>query len=163
MAKGLIKGFTGIDAPYEAPLNAEVVMRNDRISVDKCVDLLVGELRRRGFLSGGVDSGSGLASPDGGEHINLIVPSDELPAKLAEAATLPKVPLTDIDVNWLQVVGEGWAAPLKGFMREGTLVQESARRATSNSPRYTTYTHTSANAIYTPAGPSLQLDARRCG
>ena len=33
----------------------------------------------------------------------------------AEAATLPKVPLTDHDVNWLQVIGEGWAAPLKGL------------------------------------------------
>ena len=48
---------------------------------------------------------------------------DALPAKLAEAATLPSVPLTDLDVNWLQVIGEGWAAPLKGFMREGALVQ----------------------------------------
>jgi 3'-phosphoadenosine 5'-phosphosulfate synthase len=26
-------------------------------------------------------------------------------------------------VNWLQVIGEGWAAPLKGFMREGVLLQ----------------------------------------
>merc|ERR550514_271821 len=61
--------------------------------------------------------------PDGGVPVNLIVPEAQLPAKLAEAATLPKVPLTDVDVNWLQVVGEGWAAPLRGFMREGTLVQ----------------------------------------
>ena len=43
---------------------------------------------------------------------------------MAEAATLPKVPLTDYDINWLQVIGEGWAAPLKGFMREGALVQQ---------------------------------------
>ena len=52
-----------------------------------------------------------------------MVPVDELPAKLAEAAKLPAVPLTDLDTNWLQVIGEGWAAPLKGFMREGTLLQ----------------------------------------
>lgn len=45
-------------------------------------------------------------------------------AKLrAEAETLPKALMTDIDVNWLQTVAEGWAAPLKGFMREGTLLQ----------------------------------------
>jgi 3'-phosphoadenosine 5'-phosphosulfate synthase len=43
--------------------------------------------------------------------------------KKAEAASLPRVLLTDIDLNWLQTVGEGWAAPLKGFMREGALVQ----------------------------------------
>lgn len=47
----------------------------------------------------------------------------QLSAKKAEAATLPRVLLTDIDLNWLQTIGEGWAAPLKGFMREGALVQ----------------------------------------
>ena len=62
----------------------------------------------------------GLHAADGGVDINLIVPAEQLPLKLAEAATLPKVPLTDYDINWLQVIGEGWAAPLKGFMREGT-------------------------------------------
>jgi 3'-phosphoadenosine 5'-phosphosulfate synthase len=36
---------------------------------------------------------------------------------------LPKALLTDIDVNWLQTIAEGWAAPLKGFMREGELLQ----------------------------------------
>ena len=56
--------------------------------------------------------------------INLIVSPEQLPLKMAEAATLPKVPLTDYDINWLQVIGEGWAAPLKGFMREGALVQQ---------------------------------------
>lgn len=45
----------------------------------------------------------GLAPPDGGTLINLIVPADQLAAKRAEAETLPKVPLTDVDVNWLQV------------------------------------------------------------
>ena len=89
----------------------------------------------------------GLHAADGGVDVNLIVPPEQLPLKLAEAATLPKVPLTDYDINWLQVIhlphispisppyldydinwlqviGEGWAAPLKGFMREGALVQQ---------------------------------------
>ena len=98
-------------------------MMNHQKTIDQCVDELVHELRKRGYLSGAPDAASGLASPDGGELINRIVPDDQLAAKRAEAATLPMVPLTDIDVNWLQVVGEGWAAPLKGFMREGALVQ----------------------------------------
>ena len=123
VAKGLIKGFTGIDAPYEAPLTPEITLHNHQMSVDKCVDVLITELKRRGFLSGYPDIAKGLAAPDGGEHVNLIVPPDQLPAKLAEAASLPKVPLTDLDTNWLQVIGEGWAAPLKGFMREGILMQ----------------------------------------
>lgn len=123
VAAGMIKNFTGIDSPYEPPLSPEVVLKNAEMPVEQCVDVLIAELRRRGFLSGAPDAASGLASPDGGELVNLIVPQDQLPTKLAEAASLPSVPLTDLDVNWLQVIGEGWAAPLKGFMREGTLVQ----------------------------------------
>jgi 3'-phosphoadenosine 5'-phosphosulfate synthase len=123
VAAGMIKNFTGIDSPYEPPLSPEVVLKNAEVPVEQCVDVLIAELRRRGFLSGAPDAASGLASPDGGELVNLIVPQDQLPTKLAEAASLPSVPLTDLDVNWLQVIGEGWAAPLKGFMREGTLVQ----------------------------------------
>ena len=124
VAQGLIKNFTGIDAPYEAPLAPEITLKNSEMSVEKCVDALVAQLRAKGYLIG--DDAStlgGLHPPDGGHPVDLIVPADQLPAKMAEAATLPKVPLTDVDVNWLQVVGEGWAAPLRGFMREGALVQ----------------------------------------
>ena len=122
VAKGLIKNFTGIDAPYEAPLTPEVTLKNSEMSVDACVEALVRSLRARGVLTG-ADVPDGLHAPDGGHSVNLIVPSDQVPAKLAEAEHLPKVPLTDVDTNWLQVIGEGWAAPLKGFMREGALVQ----------------------------------------
>ena len=54
---------------------------------------------------------------------SLAAPADARAAKLAEAAKAPKALLTDIDVNWLQVIAEGWAAPLTGFMREGPLLQ----------------------------------------
>ena len=119
----MIKGFTGIDAPYEAPLKPEITLKTHENTIDKSVEILIGELTSRGLLSGALDADKGLAAPDGGELVNQIVLADQLAAKTAEAATLPQVPLTDIDVNWLQVIGEGWAAPLKGFMREGTLVQ----------------------------------------
>eukprot|EP00613_Pedinella_sp_CCMP2098_P052995 CAMPEP_0171891258 /NCGR_PEP_ID=MMETSP0992-20121227/44637_1 /TAXON_ID=483369 /ORGANISM="non described non described, Strain CCMP2098" /LENGTH=193 /DNA_ID=CAMNT_0012518569 /DNA_START=36 /DNA_END=614 /DNA_ORIENTATION=+ len=69
----------------------------------------------------------GLPMPSGFDGYfledELTVPLSKRSAKLAEAETLPKALLTDIDVNWLQVIGEGWAAPLKGFMREGPLMQ----------------------------------------
>ena len=123
VAKGMIKGFTGIDAPYEAPLTPEVTLKTHENTIEQSVDILIQTLQRRGLLSGAPTAASGLAEPDGGELVNQIVPADQLAAKQAEAATLPQVPLTDLDVNWLQVIGEGWAAPLKGFMREGTLVQ----------------------------------------
>jgi adenylylsulfate kinase len=35
--EGLIKGFTGIDDPYEAPLNPEIHIRNDLVSIEEAV------------------------------------------------------------------------------------------------------------------------------
>lgn len=46
------------------------------------------------------------------------LPCEQLNSKRTEAQSLPRVLLNDIDLNWLQTIGEGWAAPLKGFMRE---------------------------------------------
>lgn len=66
---------------------------------------------------------SSLIDPDGGELVELIVPESEIGAKKAEAETMPKVKLTKIDVEWVHVISEGWASPLKGFMREDEYLQ----------------------------------------
>ncbi len=47
---GEIKGFTGIDDPYEAPQHAEIVLRTDRLSVAESVATLLEQLDRRGLL-----------------------------------------------------------------------------------------------------------------
>lgn len=48
---GEIKGFTGIDDPYEAPEKPELHMRSDQLTVEQELDLLLGELERRGILN----------------------------------------------------------------------------------------------------------------
>jgi 3'-phosphoadenosine 5'-phosphosulfate synthase len=123
VAAGELKGFTGVDDPYEAPEHAEIVLKNQDMSVQESVDVIMRELVKHGILVGGPTLPNGLPYPDGDELIDLQVPSSQVAAKKAEAEKLPKALLTDIDVNWLQTIGEGWAAPLKGFMREGTLLQ----------------------------------------
>ena len=40
-----------------------------------------------------------------------------------EVTKMQPIPIKDVDVQWTQVIGEGWAAPLKGPMRENMLVQ----------------------------------------
>ena len=47
---GEMKGFTGIDDPYEAPERAELVLRTDRASVADSVAELLGALEHRGLL-----------------------------------------------------------------------------------------------------------------
>jgi len=48
---GEIKGFTGIDAPYEAPENAELVVATHEHDVETCVRMVVEYLDGAGFLS----------------------------------------------------------------------------------------------------------------
>lgn len=46
---GLISDFTGIDSPYEEPLDADVVIDTSLHSVDACVDLVMADLEERGL------------------------------------------------------------------------------------------------------------------
>lgn len=123
VAAGELTHFTGIDDPYEIPIDPEINMQNAGMTIQQSVDLLKRRLTQEGVLVGGPTLPQGLPYPDGDEIIDLHVPPSQVVAKTEEAERLPKVLLTDIDVNWLQTVGEGWAAPLKGFMREGALLQ----------------------------------------
>ncbi|MDA8963384.1 adenylyl-sulfate kinase [Pseudomonadales bacterium] len=47
---GEIKNFTGIDDPYEAPTNAEVVLNSHEMSLEQEVDILLSLLSERGII-----------------------------------------------------------------------------------------------------------------
>uniref|UniRef100_UPI00068630EE adenylyl-sulfate kinase n=1 Tax=Oceanobacter kriegii TaxID=64972 RepID=UPI00068630EE len=47
---GLIKDFTGIDSPYEAPDNAEIRIVNHNISVKEAAQQVIDYLDRHGYL-----------------------------------------------------------------------------------------------------------------
>ncbi len=47
---GEIKGFTGIDDPYEAPENPELVLKTEGKSVDACVQEVIDLLQQRGLI-----------------------------------------------------------------------------------------------------------------
>lgn len=64
-----------------------------------------------------------LIAPDGGALVDLILPDNQRVKKRAEATDLPKLPVTDYDVQWIHVLSEGWASPLRGFMREDEFLQ----------------------------------------
>ena len=48
---GEIKGFTGVDDPYEPPLNAEVVCHTDHESVEESVEKVLQKIKELGYLS----------------------------------------------------------------------------------------------------------------
>ena len=55
--------------------------------------------------------------------MELFVPADQLAAVREEASSLPQLALTKLDTQWLQILSEGWASPLTGFMREREMLQ----------------------------------------
>eukprot|EP00934_Nitzschia_sp_Nitz4_P008238 Nitzschia sp. Nitz4//scaffold367_size14546//1542//5103//NITZ4_008924-RA/size14546-snap-gene-0.3-mRNA-1//1//CDS//3329549321//8228//frame0 len=124
VASGELKHFTCIDDPYEEPLTPEITLKTRDLAIEDSVDILFRRLERDGILMGAPKvTPPGLPNPDGDLMVDMHVPAEQRAAKTIEAESLPKVLLTDIDLNWLQTIGEGWAAPLRGFMREGALLE----------------------------------------
>lgn len=122
---GELKHFTCIDDPYEEPLKPEITLKTHELKIEESVNMLFQQLERDGILIGPpkVLPDSSLPNPDGDEIVDLHVPEHLVAQRKEEAKTLPQVLINNIDLNWLQVIGEGWAAPLKGFMREGALLE----------------------------------------
>jgi adenylylsulfate kinase len=48
--KGEIKGFTGIDDPYEEPLNPEIICYTEQESVQESVTKILGNLEELGYI-----------------------------------------------------------------------------------------------------------------
>lgn len=55
--------------------------------------------------------------------MELFVSENKLEDAEREASTLPRLDINTLDLQWVQVLSEGWATPLKGFMREDEYLQ----------------------------------------
>ncbi|TRY53875.1 hypothetical protein DNTS_035624 [Danionella cerebrum] len=115
---GEIKGFTGIDSDYEKPEAPELVLKTGELAVNDCIHQLVDLLKEQDIVPSGVT-----------EEVNeLFVPENKLDLVLSDANILPSVEITELDLQWVQVLAEGWATPLRGFMREREFLQEDKDR-----------------------------------
>ncbi|XP_046312764.1 bifunctional 3'-phosphoadenosine 5'-phosphosulfate synthase 2 isoform X3 [Marmota monax] len=110
---GEIKGFTGIDSDYEKPETPECVLKTNLSSVIDCVQQVVELLQEQNIVPHATIRGI---------H-ELFVPENKLDQVRAEAENLPSLLITKLDLQWVQVLSEGWATPLKGFMREKEYLQ----------------------------------------
>lgn len=68
-----------------------------------------------------------LIKPDGGRLVNLVVSNEQQPSRvtklLDEAVALVQIKLSNIDLEWVHVLSQGWASPLTGFMNESQFLQ----------------------------------------
>ncbi|CAK8684086.1 unnamed protein product [Clavelina lepadiformis] len=110
---GQIKGFTGIDSPYEAPENPEVTVKTADQSITECMMEVVRELVQKDIIPYETNL----------PVTELFTPADKVGERKEYAESLPSLEITKLDLQWLQVLSEGWAAPLAGFMRESQFLQ----------------------------------------
>lgn len=112
--QGLIKGFTGIDAPYERPECPDITLLTHLSTVQSCVDQMVDLLIKQDIVP---RSASKLVNE------LFVFGTDQISQLSAEARSLPSINISEIDLQWVQVLSEGWASPLTGFMREREFLQ----------------------------------------
>ena len=48
---GKISNFTGIDSPYEKPLQPEVIINTDKLELDECSNKIIQFLKTKGYLN----------------------------------------------------------------------------------------------------------------
>ncbi|KAI2658563.1 Bifunctional 3'-phosphoadenosine 5'-phosphosulfate synthase 2 [Labeo rohita] len=101
------------DSDYEKPEAPELVLKTGELTVNDCIQQLVDLLKEQDIVPSGVT-----------EEVNeLFVPENKLDLVLSDANILPTLTITELDVQWVQVLSEGWATPLRGFMREREFLQ----------------------------------------
>ncbi|XP_064641751.1 bifunctional 3'-phosphoadenosine 5'-phosphosulfate synthase-like isoform X3 [Lineus longissimus] len=110
---GMIKNFTGIDSAYEPPSKPELTLKAGYDTIDDCVQKLVQMLQDRCIIP--IHASNQVKE--------LFVPENGVEAATKEAEALKFVEITKLDLQWVQVLAEGWATPLTGFMREREYLQ----------------------------------------
>lgn len=107
--QGEIPNFTGVstDAPYEPPGCPDLLIESGIFTIEDCTNKVFRLLVEHQIIPSAV-----LDPVD--RHLPITQKID-----LSEAAKLlPKIDLNDISLQWAQVIAEGWATPLEGFMKE---------------------------------------------
>ncbi|XP_006610372.1 bifunctional 3'-phosphoadenosine 5'-phosphosulfate synthase-like isoform X2 [Apis dorsata] len=110
--KGMIKSFTGIGQDYEVPKHADLVVNTEVHDLETSTRLVIEFLRKEGVV------------PPIREKVEeLFVEEKRIEEARREAESLPSIEITNVDLQWIQVLAEGWATPLRGFMREDQYLQ----------------------------------------
>ncbi|KAL1131509.1 hypothetical protein AAG570_011126 [Ranatra chinensis] len=112
---GVIKGFTGVDQAYEKPETPDLVVKTVNCSILESCMQVVELLQEHGVIP--------FSQRDSDTIEELFVHDNRFESATAEAKSLPSLEITEVDLQWVQVLSEGWARPLKGFMNEDQLLK----------------------------------------
>lgn len=113
--EGAIQGFTGVTQAYEAPESPDLVVKTEGLSVRESTKRIIELLEREMIIPKSLRDVEVLPERFlAGEHLVMAA---------HEASKLQSLSLNTVELQWLQVLAEGWAYPLMGFMREKEYLQ----------------------------------------
>lgn len=105
--QGQIAEFTGVSSPYEAPTCPDLLIESGMYAIDECMHKVLRLLVEHQLVP------SAIINP-----VDLHLPITQKIDLIEASEMLPKVELDTLSMQWAQVLAEGWATPLEGFMRE---------------------------------------------
>lgn len=109
---GEIKDFTGIHSAYEEPSNPEIILETCKTTVEQSVIQIIDYLEKNDIL---IDK----KLQNDMSHCNL----NTFIRNITQTESFYKLEINKIELQWVQVISEGWASPLKGFMNEDQYLQ----------------------------------------
>lgn len=112
---GQIKGFTGVSQNYEPPEIPDLVVTTENMSIRESTHSIINLLESENIIPPIVRDIDVIPE--------LFVPECRKVAALSESKSLPSLEISTVELQWVQVLAEGWAYPLKGFMRENEYLQ----------------------------------------
>ena len=109
---GVIPNFTGVSAPYEAPANPALNVDTGTLSLAACQQMVINHMESQSVLRNNQE-----------RQIAQSLWRAASEAEATEAAGLPVLDISKHQVEYLQTIGDGWAAPLNRFMNELELLE----------------------------------------
>uniref|UniRef100_A0A6G1SJH1 Bifunctional 3'-phosphoadenosine 5'-phosphosulfate synthase 2 n=1 Tax=Aceria tosichella TaxID=561515 RepID=A0A6G1SJH1_9ACAR len=109
---GDIPEFTGVSSPYEVPICPDLLIESGIYEIEECCNKVL-----RLLVDQQIIPSSTLDPVD--RHLPITQKFDLIEA----SKMLPKIQIDQLCLQWAQVIAEGWATPLEGFMRENELLE----------------------------------------
>ncbi|OAF68406.1 hypothetical protein A3Q56_03881 [Intoshia linei] len=119
--RGEIKGFTGIDQRYEEPTNPDIVLDSVNKSVKCLVMEIVTHLHKNEILP--------LFCVN---YVKELYIHDDVKIKYNNYIHFSRLNIDMLDLQWLQILAEGWATPMTGFMKESEFLMSQHYGQLSN-------------------------------
>ncbi|XP_055373285.1 bifunctional 3'-phosphoadenosine 5'-phosphosulfate synthase [Condylostylus longicornis] len=113
--EGKIQGFTGVTQEYEKPECPDLIVNTEGFTIRESTNLVIKMLEDEGIIPKTLRDIENIPEL-------FVAPTRKL-AAIHESKSLPKIPITTVELQWLQILSEGWAFPLRGFMRKHEYLQ----------------------------------------